>query len=260
MSRILEQLVEKYNSEFGIDHYNRSTRDIRGAGDRLHKYKHRMSRRHYSNPLGEAEKADDDTNKYRYKILPKLFSNINEIMCSPNIRRKLINYYLRNRRRTKRISKGYSNQQSVDYMLHSLYMELGSTLYLYSKINEGKALKTIEEGRFNDASSLRVYGYSRNKSSQANMKRVKVWLINEESDRTVHEYFGQMVEAYIPARKESLGVCEATPEAVAELADVELEEAAEALAKPGELVLVGEIYKGDVSAPLYLMVEMLPDT
>jgi hypothetical protein len=91
------------------------------------------------------------------------------------------------------------------------------------------------------------------------MKRVKVWLINEESDRTVHEYFGQIVEAYIPPRETYLGVCEATPEAVAELADVEVEEAAEALAKPGEPVLVGEIYEGDVSAPLYLMVEMHSD-
>jgi len=86
------------------------------------------------------------------------------------------------------------------------------------------------------------------------MKRVEVWLINEESSRTVHEHFGQIVEAYIPARTEFLGECEATPESVAELADVEVAEAAEALARPGEPLLVGELYQGDVSAELYLVV------
>jgi len=86
------------------------------------------------------------------------------------------------------------------------------------------------------------------------MERVQVWLTNEESSRSVHEHFGQIVEAYIPAREEFLGECDATPEAVAELADVEIEEAAEALARPGEPLLVGELYQGDVSAELYLVV------
>jgi hypothetical protein len=86
------------------------------------------------------------------------------------------------------------------------------------------------------------------------MERVEVWLVNEESSRSVHEHFGQIVEAYIPAREEFLGQCEATPEAVAELADVEVAEAAEALARPGEPLLVGELYQGDVSAKLYLVV------
>ena len=86
------------------------------------------------------------------------------------------------------------------------------------------------------------------------MKRVEVWLVNEESSRTVHEHFGQLVEAYIPEREDFLGECEATPEAVAELVDVEVEEAAVALSKPGELIWVGELYEGDVSAALYLMV------
>ncbi len=86
------------------------------------------------------------------------------------------------------------------------------------------------------------------------MTRVEVWLINGESSRSVHEHFGQIVEAYIPAKEEFLGECDATPEAVAELADVEIEEAAEALASPGELVSVGELYQGDVSAELFLVV------
>ena len=41
---------------------------------------------------------------------------------------------------------------------------------------------------------------------------------------------------------------------MAELADVEVVEAAEALASPGEPLLVGELYQGDVSAALYLVV------
>jgi hypothetical protein len=86
------------------------------------------------------------------------------------------------------------------------------------------------------------------------MERVQVWLTNEESSRSVHEHFGQIVEAYIPAREEFLGECEATPEAVAELADVEVDKAAEALARPGEPLLVGEVDQGDVSAALYLVV------
>jgi len=86
------------------------------------------------------------------------------------------------------------------------------------------------------------------------MERVQVWLTNEESSRSVHEHFGQIAEAYIPARTEFLGECEAAAEAIAELADVEVEEAAEALARPGEPLLVGELYQGDVSAELYLVV------
>jgi len=92
------------------------------------------------------------------------------------------------------------------------------------------------------------------------MERVQVWLINEESDRTVHEHFGQIVEAYIPAREEFLGVCEATPEAVAELADVKIEEALEALSRPDQLVCIGELYEGDVSVKLYLMISPLKCT
>jgi len=92
------------------------------------------------------------------------------------------------------------------------------------------------------------------------MERVQVWLINEESARTAHEHFGQIVEAYIPAREDFLGVCEATPAAVAELADVEIEEAAEALSKPDELICVGEVYEGDVSAKLYLLISPIEPT
>ena len=86
------------------------------------------------------------------------------------------------------------------------------------------------------------------------MERVQVWLINEASRRSVHEHFGQIVESYIPWREQILGVCDATPEAVAELADVEIEEAAVALAQPGELIWLGELEQGDVSAALYLVV------
>ena len=108
-------------------------------------------------------------------------------------------------------------------------------------------------GRRNAAPSL-VIKCVRSDINKGDMERVQVWLTNEESSRSVHEHFGQIAEAYIPARMEFLGECEATPEAVAELADVEVDEAAEALARPGEPLLVGELYQGDVSAELYLVV------
>ena len=90
--------------------------------------------------------------------------------------------------------------------------------------------------------------------NKGDMERVQVWLTNEESSRSVHEHFGQIVDAHIPARKEFLGECEASPETVADLADVEVDQAAEALASPGEPLLVGELCQGDVSAELYLVV------
>ncbi len=99
-----------------------------------------------------------------------------------------------------------------------------------------------------------VIKFAHSHINRGDMTRVQVWLVNEESDRSVHEHFGQIVEAYIPPRQVFLGTCEATPEAVAELADVEMEEAAEALSKPDELIYVGELYEGDVSAKLYLVV------
>ena len=86
------------------------------------------------------------------------------------------------------------------------------------------------------------------------MKRVQVWLINEESSRSVHEHFGQIIESHIWERKVLLGECEATSEAVAELADVEVAKAAEALARPEHPLLIGELCRGDISAALYLMV------
>jgi len=95
---------------------------------------------------------------------------------------------------------------------------------------------------------------ARSDINRNDMTRVQVWLVNEESTRTVHEHFGQIVEAYIPARERFLGECEATPEAVAVLADVEIDEAAEALANSGTPISVGELYQGDVSAQLYLVV------
>jgi hypothetical protein len=125
---------------------------------------------------------------------------------------------------------------------------MGLQKYLFEILSMAQSV-----GRRKAAPSL-VIKCARSNINKGDMERVQVWLVNEESSRSVHEHFGQIVEAYIPSREVFLGECEATPEAVAELADVELEEAAVALFKPGELVCVGELYEGDVSAALYLMV------
>jgi hypothetical protein len=126
--------------------------------------------------------------------------------------------------------------------------EMGLQKYLFEIPSMAQSV-----GRRNAAPSL-VIKCARSNINKGDMERVQVWLVNEESSRSVHEHFGQIVEAYIPSREVFLGECEATPEAVAELADVELEEATAALSKPCELVYVGELYKGDVSANLYLVV------
>ena len=130
----------------------------------------------------------------------------------------------------------------------TLYGEMASRKYLFENLS-----MTQSVGRRNAAPSLAIK-CARSDINRSDMERVQVWLTNEESSRSAHEHFGQIVEAYIPARTELLGECEATPEAVAELADVEVEEAAEALARPGEPLLVGELYQGDASAALYLVV------
>jgi hypothetical protein len=84
------------------------------------------------------EKASLMLKSSKYKLLPKLFSDVNGITCSRKLSRKLINYYLRNRRKDKRIFKNYSQKLShlrshgrvsIDDMLHEMYMELGRTLY-----------------------------------------------------------------------------------------------------------------------------------
>jgi len=130
----------------------------------------------------------------------------------------------------------------------TLYGEMALRKYPFENRSMAQSV-----GRRNAAPFL-VIKCARSDINKGDMERVEVWLVNEESSRSAHEHFGQLVEAYIPARTELFGECEATPEAVAELADVEVNEAAEALARPGEPLLVGELYQGDVSAALYLVV------
>ncbi len=153
---MLDNLVLNYNREVSRYYNSKSTRGTSVSEGRVIK-KNRRIWYYYSDLLDIAEKAkeieeelfkdlpkeiaeealkaeaDSNSSEYRYKVLPKpfsnLFSNNGKIACSPNLRRKLISYYIRNRRKDKRMFRGYSNQQSVDYILHNVYMELGKTLY-----------------------------------------------------------------------------------------------------------------------------------
>jgi hypothetical protein len=86
----------------------------------------------------EVDTAPGESEGYRYRLLPKIFSNVREIYSSPKIRRQLIQYYIKNRRKERMRSRGYSkrmhhltrnNQISADYLIHNMYMELGRIMY-----------------------------------------------------------------------------------------------------------------------------------
>jgi hypothetical protein len=100
--------------------------------------------------LEEDLKKDSNVEKndYRYRILPRIYSDIERISCSPHLERKLISYYLRNRRREKmhRLygkSNRYFSKKSVDHLLHEIYMELGRTLYFSRLDNLKSKLKEL---------------------------------------------------------------------------------------------------------------------
>jgi hypothetical protein len=86
----------------------------------------------------EVDTAPGESEGYRYRLLPKIFSNVREIYSSPKLRRQLIQYYIKNRRKERMRSRGYSrrmhhltrhNQISADYIIHKMYMELGRIMY-----------------------------------------------------------------------------------------------------------------------------------
>jgi hypothetical protein len=79
-----------------------------------------------------------ETSKYRYTLLPKLFSDIKDIYSSPKLKRYLINYYLKNRRKEGMQRRSYgrrteqvilNNHLSADYFIHRMYIELGQVMY-----------------------------------------------------------------------------------------------------------------------------------
>jgi hypothetical protein len=77
---------------------------------------------------------EEDKRDYRHTILHRIYSDIERISASRQLERKLISYYLKHRRRDKmrrvygRRNNHYS-RNSVDHLLHDMYMELGRTLY-----------------------------------------------------------------------------------------------------------------------------------
>jgi len=102
------------------------------------------------NPEGwdEVDTAPGESEGYRYRLLPKIFSNVREIYSSPKLRRQLIQYYLKNRRKERMRYRGYSRrmrqltrngQISADYFIHNMYMELGRIMYfsMWSKVWNG---------------------------------------------------------------------------------------------------------------------------
>jgi hypothetical protein len=87
------------------------------------------------------------------------------------------------------------------------------------------------------------------------MKQVKVWLENTEAIKWVRRNEnGGNVYAMVPAQRKFIGRCEATAEAVAELAGVDVDVATEALALPGEPVFIGEFSPQSLVVNFYLVV------
>ena len=85
-----------------------------------------------------------ENSKYRHALLPKLLSDAKAIHSSPKLKRYLINYYLKNRRREDMQRRSYgrrtkhwlaNNHLSADYFIHRMYMGLGQVMY-FSLLNE----------------------------------------------------------------------------------------------------------------------------
>jgi len=85
----------------------------------------------------------EEKNDYKYEILHRIYSDLRRIDSSPQLARKLISYYLRNKRKEKMYrpygqKKHYSGRMIADQLIHEMYMELGRTLYfarLYNNAN-----------------------------------------------------------------------------------------------------------------------------
>jgi len=172
MSRQLERLIERHKRGIARKQYGRNFGENISSIKDKYEHKHGKSLHHYSISLENAEKieeledefldlgdnsknvTDDDSeqvlksseekasqiliSRSSHKLLSKLFSNVNEITCSNKLSGKLISYYLRNRRKHRRISRSYSQKLSyirnhsnvsLDNILHEMYIELGRTLY-----------------------------------------------------------------------------------------------------------------------------------
>jgi hypothetical protein len=85
-----------------------------------------------------------EKSRYRYTLLPKLLSCAKNIHSSLKLKRHLINYYLKNRRKERLERRSYSrgkkhglanNYLHVDYFIRKMYMELGQVMY-FSLLNE----------------------------------------------------------------------------------------------------------------------------
>jgi hypothetical protein len=88
--------------------------------------------------------ANTNVEKYRYILLPKLFSDFKAINSSSKLKRYLVSYYIKNRRKERMQSKKQerseqhwlaNNHLSVDYFIHRMYMELGQVMY-FSLLNK----------------------------------------------------------------------------------------------------------------------------
>jgi len=166
MSRALDRLIQKrsgdsrrslYSRDFRTSYYSEAeeisklTMELKKALEQLPEGRDEVDTstddRKIPEGWDEVDIAPGESEGYRYRLLPKIFSNVREIYSSPKLRRQLIQYYIKNRRKERIRSRGYSrrmhhltkdNQLSADYFIHNMYMELGRIMYFsaWGKIKE----------------------------------------------------------------------------------------------------------------------------
>ena len=150
MSKALDKLVLMHRQKVGQTRRYSSGQDLEKKLDdafaELAKVLEPISEKEM--PINEKEVAEilatgsdelakdnkEEKSSYRYNILPKIYSNLERIDSSPHLARKLISYYIKNRRREKMyrlygMRKRHSERVMADHLVHQMYMELGRTLY-----------------------------------------------------------------------------------------------------------------------------------
>jgi hypothetical protein len=155
MSRALDRLIQNSSRDSRRSHYSRDFRKsyysvnvvdptlelidlLKQAPEGWDEVDTSTDDRKVPEGWDEVDTAPGESEGYRYRLLPKIFSNVREIYSSPKLRRQLIQYYIKNRRKERMRHRGYSRRMrhlarngrlSANYLIHNMYMELGRVMY-----------------------------------------------------------------------------------------------------------------------------------
>ena len=137
MNKRLHKLIEYQNRTFEKAHYSTNIDKLSKELLELVREIKELYGEEFTNTNIEDLRLTEES-KYRYTLLPKLLSDTKIIHSSPKLKRYLINYYLKNRRREGMQRRSYgrgtkqfilNNHLSADYFIHRMYMELGQVMY-----------------------------------------------------------------------------------------------------------------------------------